>query len=47
MDARDTALGAGSLVSLPRGTPHALARRGRRPLILLVTLSGVPCEEAR
>ena len=44
---RDTVVAAGSLVALPRGTPHALVRRGRRPLILLVTLSGEPCEEAR
>lgn len=44
---RDTALGASSLVSLPRGTSHSLIRRGRRPLIVLATLSGVPCEEAR
>ena len=47
LNGRDTAIAAGSLVSLPRETPHALVRRGRRPLILLVTLSGVPCEEAR
>ncbi|MBI4264184.1 MAG: carboxypeptidase regulatory-like domain-containing protein [Acidobacteria bacterium] len=47
VDARDTALAAGSLVSLPRGTAHSLVRRGRRPLILLVTLSGAPCEDAR
>jgi hypothetical protein len=44
---RDTALGASSFVSLPRGTSHSLIRRGRRPLIVLATLSGVPCEEAR
>lgn len=47
LEGRDTAIAAGSLVSLPRGTAHALVRRGRRPLIVLVTLSGVPCEEAR
>ena len=47
LDGRDTAIAAGSLVSLPRATPHTLVRRGRRPLIMLVTLSGVPCEEAR
>jgi mannose-6-phosphate isomerase-like protein (cupin superfamily) len=44
---RDTALQAGSFVSVPRGTLHSLARRGRRPLILLATVSGTPCEEAR
>ncbi|MSO29528.1 MAG: cupin domain-containing protein [Acidobacteria bacterium] len=44
---RDTALVAGSFVSLPRGTAHVLVRRGRRPLILLATLSGEPCEQPR
>ena len=43
----DTALGAGSFVSIPRGTAHALLRRGRRPLMILATLSGTPCEEPR
>jgi mannose-6-phosphate isomerase-like protein (cupin superfamily) len=47
MNARDTALAPGSLVALPRGTAHALMRRGKRPLILLATLSGSPCEEVR
>ena len=44
---RDTALAPSSFVALPRDTAHALTRRGRRPLIVLVTLSGAPCEEAR
>ena len=44
---RDTALVAGSFVSLPRGTAHILIRRGRRPLIVLATLSGEPCEQPR
>jgi mannose-6-phosphate isomerase-like protein (cupin superfamily) len=47
MNGRDTALGAGSFVSIPRGTAHTLVRRGRRPLIVLATLSGTPCEEPR
>ena len=47
MGGRDVALAAGTFVSLPRGTTHGLVRRGRRPLILLATLSGTPCEEAR
>lgn len=38
-------LAAGSFVSIPRGTAHAIARSGRRPLILLATLSGTECEE--
>jgi mannose-6-phosphate isomerase-like protein (cupin superfamily) len=44
---RDTPLGASSFVALPRGSVHSVLRRGRRPLIMLVTLSGAPCEEAR
>jgi hypothetical protein len=47
MNGRDVAINAGTFVSIPRGTAHAIARRGRRPLILLATLSGTPCEEAR
>jgi len=47
INGRDTALMAGSFVSLPRGTAHILVRRGRRPLILLATLSGEPCEQPR
>jgi mannose-6-phosphate isomerase-like protein (cupin superfamily) len=47
ISAKDMSIGASSFVSLPRGTTHSLARRGRRPLILLATLSGAPCEEAR
>jgi mannose-6-phosphate isomerase-like protein (cupin superfamily) len=47
MGVSDTALSAGGFVSIPRGTPHALLLRGRRPLIVLATLSGAPCEEPR
>ena len=47
MNDRDTAVGAGSFVSIPRGTAHSLIRRGRRPLIVLATVSGTPCEEPR
>ena len=47
MNGGDTALNAGSFVSIPRGTAHALVHRGRRPLIVLVTLGGTPCEEPR
>jgi mannose-6-phosphate isomerase-like protein (cupin superfamily) len=47
MAGRDAALVAGSFISVPRGTAHSLARRGRRPLIMLVTVSGTPCEEPR
>ena len=44
---RDAKVAAGSFVSIPRGTAHGISRAGRRPLILLATLSGTPCEEAR
>jgi mannose-6-phosphate isomerase-like protein (cupin superfamily) len=47
MNGRDIAINAGSFLSIPRGTAHAIARRGRRPLILLATLSGTPCEQPR
>ena len=47
MAGRDTGIAAGSLVALPRGTAHGMLRRGKRPLILLVTVSGSPCEQTR
>jgi mannose-6-phosphate isomerase-like protein (cupin superfamily) len=47
LNGRDTALSAGSYVSIPRNTSHSIARRGNRPLILLSVLSGEPCEEAK
>ena len=47
MAGRDTGLAAGSLVALPRGTAHGMLHRGKRPLILLVVLSGSPCEQTR
>jgi mannose-6-phosphate isomerase-like protein (cupin superfamily) len=37
------AIAPGSLSIVPRGTPHALERRGKNPLIVLSTLSGAPC----
>ncbi len=33
----------GSLAVVPLGTPHAVERRGKNPLILLSTLSGATC----
>ena len=47
LDGRDLALGAGVYAALPRGAAHTIARKGRRPLILLAVLSGEPCEVAR
>jgi mannose-6-phosphate isomerase-like protein (cupin superfamily) len=44
---RETPLAAGGFASVPRGTSFSVVRRGRRPLILVATLSGAPCEEAR
>jgi hypothetical protein len=34
-------------VSVPRGTPHAFTRQGRRALILMSVLAGEPCEVAK
>ncbi len=47
MDGRDMPIVAGTFVSVPRETSHGILRRGRRPLILLATTSGTPCEDAR
>jgi mannose-6-phosphate isomerase-like protein (cupin superfamily) len=44
---KDTPVAAGSFMAIPRGTAHELARRGRRPLILVAEVSGEPCEEAK
>ena len=44
---RESALGTNGYASIPRGTLHSFTRTGRRPLILLAVLSGVPCEEPR
>lgn len=47
INGRDTSLSAGTFVSLPRKTAYSIARRGNRPLILLATLSGEPCQDAK
>jgi len=47
LNGRDTPLSAGSYISIPRNTGHAIAKRGNRPLILLSVLSGEPCEQAK
>ena len=44
---RESKLGTNAYVSVPRGTAHAFTRAGRRPLILLMVLSGEPCEMPR
>jgi mannose-6-phosphate isomerase-like protein (cupin superfamily) len=47
LNGRDTPLAAGSYISIPRNTSHGILRRGNRALILLATLSGEPCEQAK
>jgi len=47
VDGRDVAVEATSYVSIPRGTQFSIARRGRRPLIAVMQLSGEPCEQAK
>ena len=37
----------GSFLTVPRGTPFTIARQGNRPLTMLWTLSGEPCETAK
>lgn len=44
---RDVTLTTNGYVSIPRGTAHAFTKRGNRPLVLLATLSGEPCEQAK
>ena len=38
-----TVIRAGSLAVVPHGVAHAVERRGKNPLFLLSTLSGMPC----
>ena len=47
IDGKDVPFPTTGFVSIPRGTAHALVRRGRRPLIVVTTVSGTPCEETR
>jgi mannose-6-phosphate isomerase-like protein (cupin superfamily) len=44
MGSREHSLSAGWLVTIPRGTAHAITRRGSRPLMFVSTLSGPPCQ---
>src|SRR5262249_14146670 len=41
-----TPLKAGSLAIVPHGSPHAVERHGKNPLIVVSTLSGAPCQTA-
>lgn len=47
LNGEEKPLQTNSFVSVPRGVAHSFTRRGRRPLILLATLSGEPCEQPR
>jgi hypothetical protein len=47
INGRESNLETGAFVSVPRDTAHSFTRRGRRPLILLATLSGSPCEQVK
>ena len=47
LDGEDTTLQTNGYVSVPRGTAHSFVRRGNRPLVLLATLSGEPCEQPK
>jgi mannose-6-phosphate isomerase-like protein (cupin superfamily) len=44
---KDTTLGAGGFVSIPRGVPFSITRRGNKSVELLSVLSGSPCEQAK
>lgn len=47
MGGSDTRLDTNDLASVPRGTLHAIERRGSRPLVLIAVLGGAPCEVVR
>jgi quercetin dioxygenase-like cupin family protein len=40
---RESPLAASSFVSIPRGTPHSIIRKGSRPLMFVSTMAGAPC----
>jgi mannose-6-phosphate isomerase-like protein (cupin superfamily) len=44
---RDVNLAAGTFAVVPRGTSHAITRRGSRPLVLLTILSGPACQQGK
>ena len=45
--ALQSVIGTGTFIAVPRGTSFSLSRQGKAPLVLLWTLSGEPCEQAR
>jgi mannose-6-phosphate isomerase-like protein (cupin superfamily) len=44
---KETTLGAGGYVAVPRGVPFSITRRGNKSVEMLALLSGAPCEEAK
>jgi mannose-6-phosphate isomerase-like protein (cupin superfamily) len=44
---KEAPLGQGSFISMPRGVGHEIVRNGRRPLVMVATVSGEPCEVAK
>ncbi len=44
---RNIEVEATSFVSIPRGMRFGVSRKGRRPLIMVMQLSGEPCEQAK
>jgi hypothetical protein len=47
VNGRESGLLTGGFAMVPRGSAHAFARKGRRPLILLAVLSGEPCQASQ
>jgi mannose-6-phosphate isomerase-like protein (cupin superfamily) len=47
LNGRDSALGPGGFVSVPRNVPYSIARRGSKPLILMSIHAGEPCEQGQ
>lgn len=43
LNGRDQGLQSGWYAMVPRGTAHALTRKGRNPAVLLLTVGGQPC----
>ncbi|MBS1818868.1 MAG: carboxypeptidase regulatory-like domain-containing protein [Acidobacteria bacterium] len=46
MNGRDQTMSSGWYAMVPRGTAHALTKRGRNPAVLLVTTGGSSCDAA-
>lgn len=43
LSGRESPITTSDFIQVPRGTPHAFIRKGKRPLIILAFLSGEPC----